>query len=248
MDPVRVGIIGCGKISAAYCSGMQQFPVLEIIACSDIDSSRAENLANEYEIPKRLSPDQLFNDSEVDLIVNLTVPALHHEISLAAITAGKHVWSEKPLAVIRSDGQSLVQAAKKAKLLLGCAPDTFLGGGHQTCRKLVDDKWIGKPLHAVAFMTGHGHENWHPDPEFYYKKGGGPLFDMGPYYFTALVNLLGPVKTISSISGTATSERIITSQPRSGEKIKVETPTTLMGTLEFQNNAKIQFFCSWDVW
>ena len=197
MDPVRVGIIGCGKISAAYCSGMQQFPVLEIIACSDIDSSRSEKLANEYEIPKRLSPDQLFNDSEVDLIVNLTVPALHHEISLAAITAGKHVWSEKPLAVIRSDGQSLVQAAKKAKLLLGCAPDTFLGGGHQTCRKLVDDKSIGKPLHAVAFMTGHGHENWHPDPEFYYKKGGGPLFDMGPYYLTALVNLLGPVSRVT---------------------------------------------------
>jgi predicted dehydrogenase len=167
---------------------------------------------------------------------------------VAAIEAGKSVYNEKPLAVSREDGRKMVELAAAKGVLLGGAPDTFLGGGHQTCRKLIDDGWIGQPVGAVAFMLGRGHESWHPDPAFYYHKGGGPMFDMGPYYLTALVNMLGPVRRVTGSTATTYAERTITSEPKRGEKIQVEVPTHITGIMDFANGAIGTITTSFDVW
>jgi predicted dehydrogenase len=190
----------------------------------------------------------LLNDPEIKIVVNLTIPAAHASVSLAAINAGKNVHEEKPFALNRVDGQKILDAAKEKGVLVGCAPDTFLGGGIQTCRKLIDDGWIGEPIAATAFMAVHGHESWHPDPEFYYKPGGGPMFDMGPYYLTALVNLIGPIKRVTGSSRTTFPERTITSQPKYGKKIEVEVTTHIAGTIDFANGAVGTTIMSFDVW
>jgi predicted dehydrogenase len=169
-------------------------------------------------------------------------------VGLAALKAGKSVYNEKPLAVSREDGKAMLDLAASKGLRLGCAPDTFLGAGIQTCRKLLDEGWIGRPVAASAFMTCHGHENWHPDPEFYYKAGGGPMFDMGPYYLTALVNLLGPVQRVSGSARISFPERLITSEPKWGQKIQVEVPTHVAGTLEFKEGPIATVVQSFDVW
>ena len=247
MERLRVGIVGCGKISAAYFKGCREFPILDVVACADLVAERAAAQAAEFGIGRALTPDELLADDAVDLVVNLTIPAVHHAVSRAAIDAGKHVWSEKPLAVARAEGQDLVRAAADAGVLLGCAPDTFFGGGHQTCRKLIDDGWIGEPLHAVAFMAGPGHESWHPDPAFYYQPGGGPMFDMGPYYLTALVHLLGPVRSVAGTARITRPERLITSEPRRGERITVRVPTHVQGLLEFASGAQAVIVTSFDV-
>ena len=155
---------------------------------------RARAKAEEFPGVKAVSVDQLLSDPEIDIVVNLTIPQAHFEVSMKAVQAGKHVYCEKPITLECEQAQQLLVAAKEKNVLVGNAPDTFLGAGIQTCRKIIDDGLVGEPIAATAFMTCHGHESWHPDPEFYYKKGGGPMFDMGPYYLTALVNLLGPVK------------------------------------------------------
>jgi predicted dehydrogenase len=247
MKRYRVGIIGCGKISAAYFKGCREFPILDVVACADLLPERARAQAEEFAIPRALTPEELLADTAVELVVNLTIPAAHHAVARAAIAAGKHVWSEKPLAVERAEGEELVSAAAAAGVLLGCAPDTFLGGGHQTCRKLLDDGWIGTPLHAVAFMAGPGHESWHPNPAFYYQPGGGPMFDMGPYYLTALVQLLGPVRSVTGLTRITHPERLITSEPRRGERITVEVPTHVQGLLQFASGAQAAIITSFDV-
>jgi predicted dehydrogenase len=247
MEQLRVGIVGCGKISAAYFKGCREFPILDVVACADLVAERAAEQAAEFGIPRALTPKELLADDGVDLVVNLTIPAAHHAVSRAAIDAGKHVWCEKPLAVERAEGEDLVRAADDAGVLLGCAPDTFFGGGHQTCRKLIDDGWIGEPLHAVAFMAGPGHESWHPDPAFYYQPGGGPMFDMGPYYLTALVHLLGPVRSVAGLTRITRPERLITSEPRRGERITVRVPTHVQGLLEFASGAQATIVTSFDV-
>ncbi len=235
MKPVKMGVIGCGKISGAYLGMAKNFPVVEVAGVADLNREVAEAKAKEFNIPKVMSVDEMLKDESIELVMNLTVPKAHAEIALRAIEAGKHTYAEKPFAISRSEGQQILEAAKKKKVLVGCAPDTFMGAGIQTARKLIDDGVIGKPVAFTAFMLCPGHESWHPSPEFYYEVGGGPMFDMGPYYLTALLNMLGPVKRYSGMTTTAIPERTITSQPKKGKKMKVETPDHVMGNIEFVN-------------
>lgn len=245
-DVLDVGIIGCGAISNAYLSGIPKFSTLRVVACADLDLARAEAKAAEYGIQAKNIED-LLADPEIDLVINLTIPKAHAEVCLAALRAGKHVHVEKPLAVTVEEGEEIMALAEEKGLRVGCAPDTFLGGGLQTCRKLIDDGWIGELIGANAFMLCPGHEFWHPDPGFYYQQGGGPLFDMGPYYLTAFVHLLGPISQVSGMASTAYTERKITSQPKFGEMIKVETPTHIHGQLRFANGAIATLVTSFDV-
>ena len=178
---MRVGLIGCGTISPQYLKNLSRYPGVEVVACADIVIERARGKAEKFRVAQSGSTDKLLADPDLGLVINLTPPRAHAEVSLAAIAAGKHVYSEKPLAVAREDGEAILEAARRKGVTVGCAPDTFLGGGIQTCRKLIDEGQIGRPVAATAFMLNHGHEHWHPDPAFYYKEGGGPMFDMGPY-------------------------------------------------------------------
>jgi predicted dehydrogenase len=246
--PVKVGIVGCGNISAAYLKIAPSFEMLEIAACADLVLERAQERAAEFGVARACTVDQLLADPEIEIVINLTIPGAHAEVGLAALEAGKCVYNEKPLAVSREDGRRMVDAAQAKGLLIGGAPDTFLGGGHQTCRKLVDDGWIGEPVAAAAFMVGHGHESWHPDPAFYYQKGGGPMFDMGPYYLTALVNLMGPVRRVTGMTRITFPQRTITSKPKFGQSIEVEVPTHIAGVMEFANGAVGTITTSFDVW
>ncbi len=248
MNPVKVGVIGCGNISGAYFAGMAAFDILEIAACSDLVAEKAEAKAEEFDVPKACTVDELLSDSEIEIVVNLTIPSAHEQVALAALEHGKSVYNEKPLATSVEHGRRVIDLSKKKGLLLGCAPDTFFGGGGQTCRKIIDDGVIGRPVAATAFMMCHGHESWHPDPEFYYKRGGGPLFDMGPYYLTTLVNLVGPVERVAALANITFPERTITSEPKKGEKISVETPTHIAGLLDFADGAAGTIVMSFDVW
>ena len=191
---------------------------------------------------------ELLADPEIEIVINLTIPKAHAEVALAALQAGKSVHNEKPLAIERAQAHQLLALAREEGLRVGCAPDTFLGGGIQTCRKLIDDGWIGEPIAATAFMTCHGHESWHPDPEFYYKVGGGPMFDMGPYYLTALVNLIGPVRRVTGSARITFPERLVTSQPKHGTRIEVDVPTHVAGVLDFANGAVGTIITSFDIW
>ena len=244
---MRVGIIGCGNISETYFECQNLFNNFNVVACADINIEAAKKSAEKYNV-NAFSVDDILSNEDVDLIINLTIPAAHKEIIMKSLKAGKHCFSEKPLAMSFSEGLEISELAISKNLYVGCAPDTFLGAAGQKARSLIEDNKIGNVVLGTFNLMSHGMEHWHPNPDFFFKPGAGPVFDVGVYYITQLVNLIGPIKSISSLSGTATPERIITSEPRNGEKIKVETPTTLMGTLEFHNNAKIQFFCSWDVW
>lgn len=247
MDKVKVGIIGCGKISGIYMENCQKFEILELAACADMDLGRAQEQADQYSIPKVYSVEELLNDPEIEIVINLTIPAAHAEINLRALEAGKHVYVEKPLAVTREEGLTVLNLAAEKELLVGSAPETFLGAGIQTVLKLIEDGVIGKPIAATSFMMSRGHEHWHPDPEFYYAAGGGPLFDMGPYYLTALVQLLGPIRTVTGMTGKALQERTITSEKKSGQKIPVDIPTHVAGTLQFTNGAIATLITSFDI-
>ncbi len=248
METVKIGIVGCGNISAAYFRTVRAFPVLEAVACADMLPERAQARAEEYGVPKACTMEELLADPEIQIVVNLTTPQSHTPVNLAALEAGKHVYTEKPLAVAREDGAQVIAMAEAKGLRVGCAPGTFLGGGLQTCRKLIDDGVIGRPVAASAFMMSHGHESWHPDPAYYYKLGAGPMFDMGPYYLTALTTLLGPVARMAGMAGIQIGERTITSQPKYGEKIVVETPDHVTGVMEFASGAIgtiITTFATW---
>ncbi len=248
MKPVKTGIIGCGNISSIYCKNAKLLEALDLVAVSDLILERAQNRAQEYEIPRACSVAELLADPEIEAVINLTIPKAHAEVAFQVIEAGKSVYNEKPLAVTREDGQKMLALAKEKGVRVGGAPDTFMGGGIQTCRKLIDDGWIGEPIAATAFMVCHGHESWHPDPEFYYKQGGGPLFDMGPYYLTCLVNLLGPIKRVSGSARVTFPTRTITSQPKYGTVITVDTPTHIAGAMDFANGAVGTLIMSFDVW
>ena len=245
---VNVGIVGCGNISDAYFNGSKKFDILNIIACADLDPARAQAKATQYGIRACASVPDLLHDPAVEIVVNLTVPKAHAGVNTAALKAGKHAYCEKPFALNSADGAAVLALANKKKLLVGSAPDTFLGGGIQTARKAVDDGAIGRPVAALAFMMCRGHESWHPSPQFYYQQGGGPMFDMGPYYLTALVNLLGPVQRVGGSVSTAFPERLITSQPFHGTRIPVETPTHLTGTLDFAGGGTATLVMSFDTW
>ena len=247
-DTINVGIIGCGNIMAQYVKGIRMFDVLNLIACADLDVERAKARAAEFGIPQADSVESLLGDPNVQLVINLTVPQAHAEVSLAILAAGKHVYSEKPLALLREEGQKILAAAREKKLLVGCAPDTFLGGGLQTARKLIDDGQIGRPVAATAFMMSHGPESWHPNPFFYYQPGGGPMFDMGPYYLTALIHLLGPVKRVSGSTQVSFTERTATSKHHPNVKIPVEVHTHVTGLMDFEKGAVGTIITSFDVW
>ncbi len=242
----KFGIIGCGNISGIYLKADKTFNNLELVACADLDMDRARAKAAEHNI-KAYTVDQLLADPEIEIVVNLTIPAAHAEVSTAAVQAGKAAYSEKPFALNRTDGEALLKAAAAKGVRVGCAPDTFLGGGLQTCRKLVDDGVIGEPVAATAFMMSRGHEHWHPNPAFYYQPGGGPMFDMGPYYLTALVSILGPVRRVTGLTRASFPERRVTSQPNYGQIIKVEVPTHVAGLLEFASGAIGTIITTFDV-
>ena len=248
MESVKTGIIGCGNISSIYLKMTRTFPILEVVAVADLKMERAQARAAEYGIPRVLTVEEMLADPSIEMIINLTTPNAHAEVALAALGAGKSVYNEKPLATRREDGQAMLRLAAEKGLRVGGAPDTFLGAGQQTCRKLIDDGVIGTPVAATAFMTCHGHENWHPDPEFYYQVGGGPMFDMGPYYLTSLVNLLGPARRVSGSVRISFPERTITSQPKYGKVIQVEVPTHVTGIIDFAAGAVGTIITSFDVW
>jgi predicted dehydrogenase len=242
----KIAIVGCGNISDTYLTNCLAFG-LDVVACTDMDMSRAEAKAAQFGIVARTITDVL-SDSSIELIVNLTPPLTHAEVSCAALEAGKHVYSEKPLATDRTHGAKLLELAASKGLRIGCAPDTFLGAGLQTCRKLLDEGVIGEPVAAVAFFAGRGMEMWHPNPHFFYQPGGGPMFDLGPYYLTALVSLLGPVRRLTGSARISFPERLITSQPLAGTAIHVNTPTHVTGVLDFVGGPVATGITSFDVW
>jgi predicted dehydrogenase len=246
VDKVGIGIIGCGNISEAYLKAAAGFPILDIRGVADMRPEAAQARAAQFGL-KALSVDELLRDPQIEIIINLTIPAAHVEVGLMALQAGKHVHSEKPLGLTTAQARMLLEAADKRGLRVGCAPDTFLGGSHQTCRKLVDEGVIGRPVAGSAFFMCPGHERWHPNPAFYYAEGGGPMLDMGPYYITALVNLIGPVARVSGATARVRSERLITSEPLKGTKVPVKVATHVAGTLEFACGAVVSIATSFDV-
>lgn len=248
MRKIKVGLVGCGNICDIYLQNAKKFKVYEIAACADLILERAQQKAEEYGIPKACSVKEVMEDPKIEMILNLTIPAAHAEVCIAALNAGKSVYLEKPLATTLEDGKKIIDLAKSKGVLVGCAPDTFLGGRVQTIRKMIEDGWIGVPVAVTSFMTCHGHECWHPGPEFYYKKGAGPLFDMGPYYFQSLVYLLGPVKRVSGATRITFPKRLITSQPLNGKEIDVEVSTHVSATLEFANGTIGTIITSFDIW
>ncbi|MER8863888.1 Gfo/Idh/MocA family oxidoreductase [Mesorhizobium sp. M0751] len=247
MRRIGVGIIGCGNISDAYLKASPQFPVLDIVGVADINPTAAEAKAAAYGLAA-MPVDALLADPRVEIVLNLTTPQHHVPVGLQAVGQGKHVYSEKPLATTLSDAERLVAAARQQGVRIGCAPDTFLGGSHQTARRLVDEDTVGTIVAGSAFMQVPGHELWHPNPDFYYQPGGGPMLDMGPYYLTCLVNLLGPVKSVTGQAKSSYATRTIGSGPRQGETIRVEMPTHISGLLAFENGAAVSITTSFDVW
>lgn len=237
MQPVKIGLIGCGNISNAYFNGAAQFPMLDIAACADLNMDAAVAKGKEHNVAKVCTVDDLLADRDIELILNLTIPAAHVEVGLKALGAGKHVYSEKPLGISVDHARKLIDTAESKNLRVGCAPDTFLGTSHQTCRKLIDEGAIGTPVAATAFMLCPGHESWHPNPAFYYQPGGGPMLDMGPYYLTALINMLGPIHRIAGIAGKQITDRTVATGPHAGEKINVQVDDHVAGTVQFQSNA-----------
>ena len=249
MKKTGIGIVGCGNISGIYfqnlCTVMSN---VEVKACADLDESRAKAKVEEYPGVEISTLEGILANPEIDIVVNLTTPQGHFPVAMQTVEAGKSVHNEKPIVLTREEGKKLLETASAKGVRVGCAPDTFMGGGIQTCRKLIDDGWIGEPIGAQAFMLCHGHESWHPDPEFYYKLGGGPMFDMGPYYVTALVSLLGPVKRVSGSTRISFPERTITSKKKFGQKVEVEVPTHVTGILDFAGGAVGTIVTSFDVW
>ncbi|MEX6508400.1 Gfo/Idh/MocA family protein [Jiella sp. M17.18] len=246
---MRIGLIGCGNISDIYLLNAERFRDIDFVACADLKTEAAERQAAKYGIAAT-SVDALLARDDVDIVLNLTVPAAHAEVSLAALENGKHVYSEKPLATSVADGRAILDAARKRDLRVGCAPDTVLGAAIQEARRLIDTGAIGRPLLGLASVLSHGMEHWHPDPTFFFKPGGGPVFDMGPYYLSTLVNLLGPVESIQATGQMGFAERTVTSEgsPIRGRTIKVETLTTVQALLSFKSGAQVTFLASWDVW
>lgn len=247
MQTIKAGIIGCGNISGIYMENCKKFSTLDLIACADLDLGKARAQAEKHDIPLACTVEELLAHPEITLVINLTIPAVHAKVSLQALEAGKHVYVEKPLALTLEQGQEVLDTAATKGLLVGSAPDTFLGAGLQTALKLISEGAIGRPVSAAAFMMSRGHEHWHPDPEFYYAEGGGPMFDMGPYYLTALIQLLGPVRRVAGITSKALAERTITSQKKLGQSIPVAVPTHAAGTMEFHGGAVATLITSFDI-
>ena len=248
MTPVQVGIIGAGNVSTQYLTAAKFFKAFEVAALADIDPVRTKARADEYGVPKALSVGELLADPDIGLVINLTIPSAHASVSQQILEAGKAAYSEKPLGTVREDAAAMMALADRHGLRVGCAPDTFLGAGLQSARKALDDGLIGEPLGAFASVLSRGMEMWHPDPTFFYQPGAGPLFDIGPYYLTALVHLLGPISKVAATAKTSFSERTVTSQPNYGMKIPVGTPTHISALLTFESGVAGTLVTSFDVW
>lgn len=249
MDKINVGIIGCGNISSIYIKNITElFMNVNLYAICDIDELKTKEAAEKFKVEQVLSYDEMMSCNEVQIILNLTTPKSHFKICKDALLAGKHVYVEKPISLNLEEGKELVALAKSRNLLIGGAPDTFLGAGIQTCIKAIQDGLIGEVISANAYMMCHGHESWHPDPEFYYQAGGGPMFDMGPYYLTALVAMIGPVVEVVGMNRISFKQRTITSEKKFGNVINVEVPTHVTGILKFENGAIGNIITSFDTW
>ncbi|MBB4216629.1 putative dehydrogenase [Rhizobium sp. BK212] len=244
---LRIGVVGCGNISLAYMRNAPLFRGVEIIACADLNADAAKRRAAEFNL-RAADVDSLIDDKDIDLILNLTIPAAHFDVSTRALSAGKHVFTEKPLGVTSAEGRRLVDAAATKDLMLGSAPDTFLGAAGRHARRQMEAGAIGKPVTGTAFMMGRGMEHWHPDPSFYYQAGAGPVMDMGPYYLTMMVNLMGPIRRVQAVATSGQEERLITAEgAKQGTTFKVGTPTSVLSLLEFDCGATVTFGTSWDV-
>ncbi|PRD44673.1 oxidoreductase [Phyllobacterium phragmitis] len=242
-----VGIIGCGNISTTYLKLAPLFKNIEMRACADANPAAAKLRAEEYGITAQ-SVDELLANDDIDIVVNLTIPDAHFAITKRILSAGKHAYSEKPLVLSLAEGLELKKLADKKGLKVGCAPDTFLGGAHQLARREIDNGTVGTITSGTCHVMSHGMEHWHPNPDFFFKVGGGPILDLGPYYIANLINLIGPVKRVGALTSMATPTRTIASELRKGEVIPVETPTTIHALLEFAEGATITLSASWDVW
>lgn len=241
-----IGIIGCGSISSTYLSLIPLFNGIEVRGVADINAGAAEARGREYGV-KAQTVGALLNNADVDIVLNLTIPEVHFEVTREALGAGKHVYSEKPLALSVSHAEQLRSSAQKADRLVGCAPDTFLGGAHQTARRVLDEGSVGTVASGTCHVMSPGMESWHPNPDFFFRAGGGPIFDLGPYYIANLINLLGPIAEVTAMSATARQSRTIGSGPRAGEKVPVSTPTTVHALLHFESGAVVTLGASWDV-
>ena len=246
-DTKGIGILGCGNISAAYMRLGPVFEGIEVRACADIVPAAAQARASEFGL-RADSVDDMLAADDIDIVVNLTIPAAHFESSKAVLEAGKNVYSEKPFVLSLDEAEALSAIAGPRGLRIGSAPDTFMGGAHQQARKLIDDGAVGRITGGTAHVMSHGMEHWHPNPDFFFQPGAGPILDVGPYYVTNLVQLIGPVKRVMAMASTPSPTRTILSQPRKGEKIPVDTPTTIHALLEFANGAIVTMGGSWDVW
>lgn len=259
MNPINIGIIGTGVICDSYLRGALGVPanegrpagapsrIIKVKSVADIRPEAAKAKAEAFGVGWD-TVDGLLADPEISIVLNLTVPLAHAEVNRAIVAAGKHAYAEKPLCASFAEAKDLLARAAKAGVRVGGAPDTFLGAGHQTCRAIIDSGRIGKVISGSATVLGHGMEHWHPNPNFYFIKGGGPVLDMGPYYVTDLVQLLGPVARVAATTCIGNATRTVTSQPRAGEIIKVEVETTATALLEFASGATITLAASWDVW
>ncbi|MGG7466380.1 MULTISPECIES: Gfo/Idh/MocA family protein [unclassified Plantibacter] len=244
--PVGVGLIGAGVISDQYLTNLTTFPDLDVRFVADLDTERARTQAEKYGVPGSGTVEELLADPEIQIVVNLTIPKVHVAIALQALAAGKHVWSEKPFALDRESGKELLAAANAAGLRVATAPDTFLGAGIQSARRLIESGEIGAPLTALTLMQSPGPESWHPNPDFLFQEGAGPLFDIGPYYLTALVQLFGPVARVTALASTASPTRTIGSGPRAGESFDVTVPTHVSALYEFESGQVAQSVFSFD--
>lgn len=244
---LRIGLIGCGNISTSYLSRAVNFKNISFRAVADVNPEAAAARGAEFGV-EVMTPEALLAHPEVDMVLNLTIPAAHYAVSKAALEAGKHVYSEKPYVLSLEEGRDLAALAAARGLRLGSAPDTVLGSSHQLARHLIDAGAVGRITSGTCAVMSHGMEAWHPNPDFFFQKGGGPILDLGPYYIANLVQLLGPVARVSALSATPSPTRTIGSEPRRGEVIPVETPTTIHALLEFDSGAVITLVASWDVW
>ena len=247
-EKLGIGIVGCGNISTAYFKLAPLFRGLEVRACADVFPAAAEARAAEFGA-RAETVEGLLAAPDVDVVINLTIPAAHFTVTKAALEAGKHVYSEKPFVLTIEEGLALRALAQARGLSVGSAPDTFLGGAPQQARKLIDEGALGTITAGTAFVQSHGMEHWHPNPDFFFLPGGGPMLDLGPYYIADLINLIGPVRRVAAMTGAATPTRMLSAEgPRKGETVPVETPTTVQALLEFANGAQVMMSTSWDVW
>ncbi len=246
MSAVGIGIIGVGVISDTYLENLAAFPDVEVLIVGDLLLDRAQSQAEKHGVPAFGSAEDVLAHPGVDLVVNLTVPAAHIAVSRAAIAAGKHVWTEKPLGLDRAASAELLREAEEAGLRIGSAPDTLLGPGFQAVRRAIDSGVIGRPLFAQTAFQTQGPDLWHPSPAFLFAEGAGPLLDMGPYYFSALVSLLGPVDRVSAVGTKAREERVIHAGPDAGTTFPVEVPSTIQVVTAFEGGAQAQSLLSFD--